>query len=163
MMGVAEPPPGILTFHLTLLVSLHVTGGLASGATPLASGPRHWGQFASAPEGPAALVNSARTAAQSRKSAHLAPGRREAFGVRAACCRCRMFWRCRIFQGCWVGEARWGAAASCTHSRRFATFGCRPWKALLATIVRLIFGVPLFNDGTFYGSTVQSASGFLGL
>src|SRR5262245_17384152 len=45
MTGVAEPLPGIFTFHLTWLVSLQVVGGLAKGATPLASGPRHCGQF----------------------------------------------------------------------------------------------------------------------
>ena len=45
MMGVAWPLPGIFTFHLTLLVSLHVVGGLANGATPFWSGPRHCGQF----------------------------------------------------------------------------------------------------------------------
>src|SRR5580700_1711333 len=49
MMGVAEPLPGSFTFHLTLLVSLQLTGGLAAGATPLAKGPRHCGQFSSAP------------------------------------------------------------------------------------------------------------------
>ena len=48
MMGVAEPSPGIFTFHLTLLVSLQLVGGLAEGATPFWSGPRHCGQFASA-------------------------------------------------------------------------------------------------------------------
>ena len=43
--GVAEPRPGSCTFHLTLLVSLHVTGGLPVDETPFASGPRHCGQF----------------------------------------------------------------------------------------------------------------------
>src|SRR5580658_3216514 len=43
--GEAEPSPGSFTFHLMLLVSLQVVGGLASGATPVASGPRHCGQF----------------------------------------------------------------------------------------------------------------------
>jgi hypothetical protein len=45
--GVAEPRPGSFTFHFTLLVSLHVVGGFADGATPVASGPRHCGQFGS--------------------------------------------------------------------------------------------------------------------
>src|SRR5260370_32877724 len=45
MIGVALPVPGILTFHLTLLVSLQVVGGSAEGATPVWSGPRHCGQF----------------------------------------------------------------------------------------------------------------------
>src|SRR5688500_4458326 len=43
--GVAQPLPGILTFHLMWLVSLQAVGGLAMGATPLANGPRHCGQF----------------------------------------------------------------------------------------------------------------------
>src|SRR5579884_2096833 len=43
--GVAEPLPGSFTFHLMLLDSLQLVGGLASGATPLAIGPRHCGQF----------------------------------------------------------------------------------------------------------------------
>ena len=47
-MGVAEPLPGILTFHFTLFVSLQVSGGSPCGATPLANGPRHCGQFWSA-------------------------------------------------------------------------------------------------------------------
>jgi hypothetical protein len=55
MMGVARPPPGIFTFHLTLFVSLQVVGGLASGATPFWSGPRHCGQF-SFGEGDAGVV-----------------------------------------------------------------------------------------------------------
>ena len=48
MTGVAVPAPGILTFHLTFLVSLHSVGGSAWGATPLWRGPRHCGQFCSA-------------------------------------------------------------------------------------------------------------------
>jgi len=44
-MGEAEPLPGILTFHFTLFVSLQVSGGFPCGATPLANGPRHCGQF----------------------------------------------------------------------------------------------------------------------
>src|SRR5690348_4094037 len=48
MSGVAEPSPGIFTFHLMLFVSLQETGGSAAGATPLCSGPRHSGQFWSA-------------------------------------------------------------------------------------------------------------------
>src|SRR5262245_41639026 len=50
MIGVAEPLPGIFTFHFTLLVSLQVTGGDASGAVPFWSGPRHCGQFLSCSE-----------------------------------------------------------------------------------------------------------------
>jgi len=42
--GEPEPRPGIGTFQRTLLVSLQVAGGSASGATPVASGPRHCGQ-----------------------------------------------------------------------------------------------------------------------
>jgi hypothetical protein len=48
MMGVEVPLPGIRTFHFTFFVSLHSTGGLAPGAMPLASGPRHCGQSARA-------------------------------------------------------------------------------------------------------------------
>ena len=44
-MGVDMPRPGIFTFHFTFSVSLQVVGGLPCGATPLASGPRHCGQF----------------------------------------------------------------------------------------------------------------------
>src|SRR5947207_13209659 len=43
-MGVESPAPGILTFHFMWSVSLQVKGGSASGASPVASGPRHWGQ-----------------------------------------------------------------------------------------------------------------------
>ncbi len=43
-MGVESPKPGIPTFHLTCSVSLQCIGGSASGATPVARGPRHWGQ-----------------------------------------------------------------------------------------------------------------------
>src|SRR6185503_4623245 len=50
-MGVAVPRPGSLIFHLMLLVSLQVVGGLPLEATPLARGPRHWGQYWSAVEG----------------------------------------------------------------------------------------------------------------
>src|SRR6202034_4400166 len=49
-MGVELPSPGIGVFHLTLLVSLQVSGGSACGATPVASGPRHCGQKRSASE-----------------------------------------------------------------------------------------------------------------
>src|SRR4051812_6493425 len=48
MIGVAAPLPGIRTFHFTLLVSLQVEGGFPEGAVPVASGPRHCGQFWSA-------------------------------------------------------------------------------------------------------------------
>src|ERR1041385_3692415 len=43
--GVEDAEPGTATFHFTFLVSLHSSGGSASGATPLASGPRHCGQL----------------------------------------------------------------------------------------------------------------------
>jgi hypothetical protein len=33
------------TFQRTFSVSLQVTGGSARGPTPVASGPRHWGQL----------------------------------------------------------------------------------------------------------------------
>jgi hypothetical protein len=42
--GVADPLPGIGTFHRTFLDSLHSTGGRARGATPFIIGPRHCGQ-----------------------------------------------------------------------------------------------------------------------
>src|SRR5688500_390205 len=47
MMGVEWPFPGKGIFQRTFFVSLHSEGGLARGAVPLASGPRHWVQFAS--------------------------------------------------------------------------------------------------------------------
>jgi hypothetical protein len=43
--GVDVPRPGSLTFQRTLRSSPHVVGGSADGAAPLASGPRHCGQF----------------------------------------------------------------------------------------------------------------------
>src|SRR5436853_833933 len=46
--GVAEPSPGTLIFHLMFLVSSHSVGGLACGAVPSCRGPRHWGQLSSA-------------------------------------------------------------------------------------------------------------------
>ena len=48
-MGVECPSPGRSVFHRTFLVSLHSTGGLAYGATPVPKGPRHCGQKRSAP------------------------------------------------------------------------------------------------------------------
>ena len=56
MIGVEVPKPGIFSFHFTFSVSLHFTGGSASGATPFARGPRQRGQFA--------LVESALVAAK---------------------------------------------------------------------------------------------------
>src|SRR5262245_6562655 len=44
MIGVADPEPGIATFHLMFLVSLHSTGGCAVTEVPVHSGPRHCGQ-----------------------------------------------------------------------------------------------------------------------
>src|SRR5690242_3869360 len=69
--GVAEPLPGIRTFHFTFFVSVHSTGGFARGATPLASGPRHWGQYCSAEdeaacEAAAASAMMTTTAARAR-------------------------------------------------------------------------------------------------
>lgn len=45
--GEALPRPGIATFHLTFFVVDHSVGGFPLGATPVASGPRHWGQLSS--------------------------------------------------------------------------------------------------------------------
>ena len=42
--GLANPLPGIFTFQRMFLSSLHVTGGSAFGASPVANGPRHAGQ-----------------------------------------------------------------------------------------------------------------------
>src|SRR5687768_15297326 len=47
MIGVDVPRPGSLTFQRTFLPSPQVSGGSAVGAAPLASGPRHCGQFES--------------------------------------------------------------------------------------------------------------------
>ena len=57
IIGVEVPNPGVLIFHFTFLVSLHCDGGSASGATPVASGPRHCGQefLESAEEAPVEL------------------------------------------------------------------------------------------------------------
>src|SRR4029079_14684464 len=45
--GDALPRPGMATFHLTFFVVDHSVGGFPLGATPVASGPRHWGQLSS--------------------------------------------------------------------------------------------------------------------
>src|SRR6516164_8695124 len=45
-MGVEVPRPGIAVFHLTLVSASHLSGGSPLGATPVASGPRHWCQLA---------------------------------------------------------------------------------------------------------------------
>src|SRR5207247_1392197 len=47
MTGVAEPEPGISTFHRTFLDSLHSMGGSPLGAKPSAFGPRQWCQLLS--------------------------------------------------------------------------------------------------------------------
>ena len=43
-MGDDDPRPGISTFHLMFLASLHFTGGFAVVDTPVMSGPRHCAQ-----------------------------------------------------------------------------------------------------------------------
>jgi hypothetical protein len=43
--GDALPRPGTATFHLMFLEVDHSVGGFPWGATPLASGPRHWCQL----------------------------------------------------------------------------------------------------------------------
>src|SRR5262245_39650969 len=45
--GDALPRPGIATFHFTFFVVDHSVGGFPFGATPVASGPRHWCQLSS--------------------------------------------------------------------------------------------------------------------
>jgi hypothetical protein len=45
MIGVEVPYPGMRYFHFTFCVSLHVRGGVASAAVPVAAGPRHCGQL----------------------------------------------------------------------------------------------------------------------
>src|SRR5580658_5521373 len=67
-MGVESPSPGMGVFHLTLLVSLQVTGGSASGATPVASGPRHCGQKRSAAESARSRPGQSGHASSGRKS-----------------------------------------------------------------------------------------------
>jgi len=70
MTGVAVPTPGILTFHLTFLVSFHSVGGSAWGATPFWRGPRHCGQFCSAEaEAPWATLNKRANPSTATKSA----------------------------------------------------------------------------------------------
>src|SRR5687767_12572959 len=41
--GDDQPWPGITVFHRTLFVVLHVSGGVADSATPIAPGPRNCG------------------------------------------------------------------------------------------------------------------------
>src|SRR5688500_2761003 len=45
MAGVECPLPGSATFQRTFFVSLHSTGGVEFGATPVARGPRHCGHW----------------------------------------------------------------------------------------------------------------------
>ena len=45
MIGVDMPRPGSFTFQAMFSDGLHRTGNPVSRETPLASGPRHWGQF----------------------------------------------------------------------------------------------------------------------
>ena len=59
--GLLLPSPGSATFHLTFFVSLHSSGGLAAGASPVPSGPRHVGHAC-----PAAPVAMTRPAARLR-------------------------------------------------------------------------------------------------
>lgn len=59
MIGVELPLPGIFTFHLTCLDSLHSRGGLPSVETPSAEGPRHCGHV-SVGAAQAALIATAR-------------------------------------------------------------------------------------------------------
>jgi hypothetical protein len=70
--GVEEPLPGIGTFHLMFFDSLHWTVGCASGATPMLSGPRHWGQLRSySPTfGEAAFALSAEQMQQAKNEAN---------------------------------------------------------------------------------------------
>jgi hypothetical protein len=63
MSGVADPLPGIDTFHLMFSVSLHVTGGFAFGAMPLARGPRHCGHDSSAESARIGVLSANRHAA----------------------------------------------------------------------------------------------------
>ena len=51
MIGLLLPSPGSATFHLTFFVSLHSSGGLAAGASPVPSGPRHVGHACPAAPG----------------------------------------------------------------------------------------------------------------
>jgi hypothetical protein len=52
--GEELPLLGTFTFHLTFFVSLHEAGGSAVADAPVASGPRHAGQYSSAAIAPAA-------------------------------------------------------------------------------------------------------------
>ena len=47
--GLLLPSPGSATFHLMFFVSLHSSGGVAAGASPVPSGPRHIGHACGAP------------------------------------------------------------------------------------------------------------------
>src|SRR4029079_11253347 len=64
--GDADPRPGISVFHRTFFVSLHSTGGSAVFDTPVAWGPRHWGQYFSA------AVSGAACATVSKQTANVA-------------------------------------------------------------------------------------------
>src|SRR5438270_13530163 len=57
--GVECPLPGRVVFQRMFLVSLHSTGGLASGATPVPSGPRHCGQLARTSASPSPAASAA--------------------------------------------------------------------------------------------------------
>ncbi len=65
--GSTSPLPGIATFQRTFFVSLHSSGGVACGATPVMSGPRHCGQKLSAL--PAAALRARRRETRARQQA----------------------------------------------------------------------------------------------
>src|SRR2546425_12076846 len=89
--GVAEPLPGILSFHFTFLVSFHSVGGSACGATPVPSGPRHCGQFCSADMEAACAIpmqsNDAEPNSASKGKRAARPGQRCVSGA-ASCDGC---------------------------------------------------------------------------
>jgi hypothetical protein len=51
-MGVETPAPAIGAFHAMFSVALQRIGSVASAATPLAFGPRQWGQSAASAAAP---------------------------------------------------------------------------------------------------------------
>src|SRR5439155_24928904 len=69
------------TFHFTLFVSLHASGGLACGATPLASVPRHCGQFCPEEEEAACAVHAPANSTEAISAIKRVHGRRLPFGA----------------------------------------------------------------------------------
>ena len=70
--GVALPAPGIGAFQRMLVSASHVIGGSASGAMPLACGPRQWCQLWSRDASGSPAVGGVQPACRAQKKCHTA-------------------------------------------------------------------------------------------